>query len=583
MRTTGWSRVSVVIIMVGAGLALAVSPADAAGGTNVLSNGGFESGGGSLAGWSAVSSKVSLAADGDGGGHAALVSVPGKAKRSDYGLTTSSPPVTGASAGATFAADGKVRSDAPGGTVCLVLDEHASDGTVVRSAQQCGTTTKAWTALPTTTLTVRTPGDSLTLTVKETNSAAGQTDSFEADSLSLIDTDTTPPTVPSGLKATAPSVSEVDLSWQASSDANGVAGYVVRRDGTVIATLGGSATTYRDTTVKASTTYSYSVAAFDSAQNYSDPSAPVTVSTPAPPADQPPTVPGGVTATAASSTRVNVAWTASTDTDATGVAGYVVRRDGATIATLGASATSYADTTVQPSTTYSYTVTAFDTANNSSAASAPVTVSTPPASTAAVDDLWHMNETSGTTMADSGSTPHPGTLHNIALGQSGDPAFAGTSYGFNGTSSFVDVGTSDDLNAGSQDVRIGLSLNTTTVPPTPDYDLFRKGQYPGTEYKLELQPNGEFSCEFRTLQADGTTVKGYTIQPAIDLHDGKWHRLTCSKVGGTMTVTVDGVAFTKSITGSISNNYHMIIGAYSASGGSDFYQGRLDEVSFRVG
>ena len=677
MRAAGRSRVLLVTLIVGAGLVLALPPAVAAGGTNVLSNGDFEAGGGSLTGWSAVSSKLSLASDGEGGGHAALVGVPGKAKRSTYGITTSAPPVTGARAGASFTANGKVRSDTAGSSVCLVLDEHASDGTVVRTAQQCGTTTTAWAPLPSTTLTVRTTGDSLTLTVQETKTAAGQGDTFEADSLSLVDTDTTAPTVPFGLSATAPSVAEVALSWNASSDATGVAGYVVSRDGTAIATLGGSVTSYRDTTVKAERTYSYTVAAFDFAQNYSaqsDPavvttpvdnpptvpggvtataasstevavawtastdtdgtgvagyvvrrdgtaiatvgasatsyrdttvqpsttysytvsafdtankssaaSGPVTVSTPAPSVDNPPTVPGGVTATAASSTEVAVAWTASTDTDGTGVAGYVVRRDGTSIATVGASATSYRDTTVQPSTTYSYTVSAFDTANKSSAASAPVSVSTPPASTALVDDLWHMDETSGTTMVDSGATPHPGTLHNIALGQAGDPASPGTSYGFNGTSSFIDVGTADDLNAGSRDVRIGLSLNTTTVPPTPDYDLFRKGEYPGTEYKLELQPNGQFSCEFRTLQADGTTVKGYTIQPAIDLHDGKWHRLTCSKVGGTMTVTIDGVAFTKSITGSISNGYHMIIGAYSASGGGDFYQGRLDEISFRVG
>jgi hypothetical protein len=186
-------------------------------------------------------------------------------------------------------------------------------------------------------------------------------------------------------------------------------------------------------------------------------------------------------------------------------------------------------------------------------------------------------------MVDSGQTPHPGVLHNISLAQPGDPAFPGTSYGFNGTSSFVSIPDAADLNAGNKDIHIALSLKTTTVPPQPDYDLFRKGQYPGTEYKLELQPNGQFSCEFRTLQADGTTIKGYTIQPAVDLHDGHWHRLTCSKVGGTMTVTVDGTPFTKSITGTISNSYNMIVGAYSSSGGSDYYQGLLDEISFRTG
>ena len=52
--------------------------------------------------------------------------------------------------------------------------------------------------------------------------------------------DTTPPTAPSGLTASAASFSEVDLSWLASSDPDGggVAGYVVSRNGTAIATLG---------------------------------------------------------------------------------------------------------------------------------------------------------------------------------------------------------------------------------------------------------------------------------------------------------------------------------------------------------
>jgi chitodextrinase len=558
-----------------------IQPGYAAGGTNLLTNGGFETGGGSLTGWTALSTKLSLASDGDGGGHAALATVAGKGKSNPktYGLTTTSPPVTGAPAGERFTATGKVRSATPGKSACLVVSELAPGGSVVRTVPLCGTTTASWAPLPATTLTVATSGDSLSLTVQQPNGVGG--DSFEADSLSLVNPDTTAPTVPAGLTATARSSTAVDLSWQASSDSDGagVTGYVVSRNGTAVATLG-AATSYRDTTVRPGTSYSYTVAAFDFARNTSASSAPAAVTTPA---DSPPSVPGNVSATAVSSSEVDVSWTASTDSDATGVAGYVVTRGGATLATLGPTATSYADTSVSPSTTYSYQVTAFDTAQNYSAPSGTASATTPRApSTGVVDDVWHMNESSGTTMVDSGSTPHPGVIHTVVLGQPGDPAFTGTSYGFNGTSSYVDVGNSADLDAGDKDVHIALSLNTTTVPANPDYDLFRKGQYPGTEYKLELQTNGQFSCEFRTLQTDGT-VKGYTIQPAIDLHDGKWHRLTCSKVGGTMTVTVDGAAFTKSITGSMSNTYHMIIGAYSASGGGDYYQGRIDEVSFRIG
>jgi hypothetical protein len=577
------ARVGAILIPAVVAISLSIPPAAAAGGTDLLTNGDFEANGGSVTGWVAIASKLSLASDGDGGGHAARAAVNGNSKPAAYGPSTSTPPVTGARAGESFVADGKVRSDRPGKTVCLVIRELTPGGSVVQTKQQCATATASWAALPTTGLTVISSGDSLTLSVQQENGA--RNDSFEADTLRLVDTDTTAPSVPANVTATAVSPTAVDVAWSASSDTggSGLAGYVVARDGNTVATLGASATSYQDTTVQPSTRYSYTVTAFDGARNSSAASVPAPVTTPAAQADNPPSVPDQVSATAVSSDEVDVSWNASTDNDGTGVAGYVVTRDGNTVATLAASATSYQDTTVQPSTSYSYTVTAFDTAQNYSAPSSPATATTPAASTSVVDDLWHLNETSGTTMVDSGTTPHPGVLHNVALGLGGDPAFAGTSYGFNGSSSFIDVGNAEDLNAGSRDVRIGLSLNTTTVPPTPDYDLFRKGEYPGTEYKLELQPNGQFSCEFRTLQADGTTVKGYTIQPAIDLHDGKWHRLTCSKVGGTMTVTVDGVAFTKSITGSISNIQHVIIGAYSPTGGGDFYQGRLDEISFRIG
>jgi chitodextrinase len=62
-----------------------------------------------------------------------------------------------------------------------------------------------------------------------------------------------------------------------------------------------------------------------------------------------------------------------------GVAGYNVYRNGAAVGTRGAAATTYTDSTVSPSTTYSYTVEAFDAAGNHSAQSAALSVTTPAA------------------------------------------------------------------------------------------------------------------------------------------------------------------------------------------------------------
>src|SRR5207245_9554946 len=79
--------------------------------------------------------------------------------------------------------------------------------------------------------------------------------------------DTTPPSVPTGLTASAVSSSQINLSWTASSDNVGVSGYRVFRGGTQIATT--STTSYANTGLSPSTTYSYTVAAYDDAGNLS--------------------------------------------------------------------------------------------------------------------------------------------------------------------------------------------------------------------------------------------------------------------------------------------------------------------------
>ncbi|SEL49871.1 fibronectin type III domain-containing protein [Streptacidiphilus jiangxiensis] len=92
----------------------------------------------------------------------------------------------------------------------------------------------------------------------------------------------------------------------------------------------------------------------------------------------PPTVPQNLHATSIAAGSVSLAWSASTDDVA--VTGYTVYRNGAVLATTGASTTSYTDPTVAANTAYSYTVDAFDGAGLHSAQSAPVQLTTPAAS-----------------------------------------------------------------------------------------------------------------------------------------------------------------------------------------------------------
>ena len=75
------------------------------------------------------------------------------------------------------------------------------------------------------------------------------------------------PSVPAGLTAQAVSSSQINLSWTASTDNVGVAGYRVYRNGSQIDTT--STTSYSNTGLSASTTYTYSVSAYDAVGNNS--------------------------------------------------------------------------------------------------------------------------------------------------------------------------------------------------------------------------------------------------------------------------------------------------------------------------
>ena len=86
---------------------------------------------------------------------------------------------------------------------------------------------------------------------------------------SLTSTDTTAPTSPSGLTATAVSPSQIDLAWTASTDSGGagLAGYIVYRAGAEVGRT--TATSFSNNGLTANTAYSYTVKAYDNAGNIS--------------------------------------------------------------------------------------------------------------------------------------------------------------------------------------------------------------------------------------------------------------------------------------------------------------------------
>jgi|GEM_PF-4796861 len=190
------------------------------------------------------------------------------------------------------------------------------------------------------------------------------------------------PPAPTGLTASAVSASEIDLKWNATPNTTG---YMIFRNTGQINTT--TSTSYHDTGLAASTTYSYYVRAYyQSAVYASGDSNTVSATTLAPP--PPPVSSPTLYAQAASPSEIDLNWTASSSPG--GVDGYDIYRNSVLIASTDAAldTRTYKDTGLSASTTYSYYVTAYSvygTSNPSNTVS--ITTPTPPPPPTAPTDL----------------------------------------------------------------------------------------------------------------------------------------------------------------------------------------------------
>jgi chitodextrinase len=175
------------------------------------------------------------------------------------------------------------------------------------------------------------------------------------------------------LTATAVSASQIDLSWTAASDPeSGVASYKVYRNGTVVATPTG--TSFSDTGLAGSTSYTYQVSAVNGAGLEGPKSASASTTTPD---GTPPTAPANLRAQVyglLQTWRVDLTWTAASDPES-GVASYKVYRNGTVIGT--ATGTTFSDPNVMPLATYSYRVSAVNRVNMEGPQSNTATVQIP--------------------------------------------------------------------------------------------------------------------------------------------------------------------------------------------------------------
>ena len=129
--------------------------------------------------------------------------------------------------------------------------------------------------------------------------------------LSVTTRDTTPPSTPTNVTATASSCQIVNLSWSASTDDVGIGAYSVlwgpsRATLTELVRTPATVTTYTSYPLNCGTKYYYGLEAIDREGNISAMSTVISITTP-----NPPSPPKGLAATAASATQVVLTWSAA--------------------------------------------------------------------------------------------------------------------------------------------------------------------------------------------------------------------------------------------------------------------------------
>jgi hypothetical protein len=191
---------------------------------------------------------------------------------------------------------------------------------------------------------------------------------------------------------------------------------------------------------------------------------------------------------------------------------------------------------------------------------------------------WQMNETSGQEMIDSSA--------NNNNGEPNDVDQTGSTYLFNGSTSYVGVPHDDSLDPLEKNIKLRASVRVTDAPMDDDsYDIVRKGLSwtPGGDYKMEIKGTsdptvGKLHCVFK---GTGGTVRNLA-QP--DIVDGNRHTLGCIKRRDSVVAKVDGRSYTKTgSAGSISNPTNVLVGAKTAVPLlDDVFDGAMDFVSIEI-
>ncbi len=404
--------------------------------------------------------------------------------------------------------------------------------------------------------------------------------------LGVVVSDTQAPTAPGTLTAAAASTSQINLSWAASTDNVAVTGYRVERcQGAACSTFAqiaapaGTGTTYSDTALTAGTSYSYRVRATDAAGNLSGYSPIANATTQSAADTQTATAPGTLTATAASSSQINLSWAASTDNVA--VTGYRVERcqgaGCATFAQIAAPAgtgTTYIDTALTAGTSYSYRVRATDAAGNLSPYSNTASATTTAATISGLVGAYSFNEGTGTSVADASGNSNTGTIVGASWTAGGK---YGSALSFDGSSSYIDLGNPAALGM-TGSMTVSAWINAASNPPDDGIIVAKSDGALGWQFKTSPDTGPE-TFGLAVSSSDGSLIQRYSTT-VRSLNTWYYVAGVYNASAGTLSIYVNGVLDNGVLIGTVpasqaNSSVNVNIGR---RGGGYYFNGVIDEV-----
>jgi len=188
--------------------------------------------------------------------------------------------------------------------------------------------------------------------------------------------------------------------------------------------------------------------------------------------------------------------------------------------------------------------------------------------------LWHMDEDSGTSVADSSGNSNTGT----AMGTTVVTGMFDDARSFNGSSDYIQVG--DVLDMGTNDMTISAWIKTNNTSSDSQY-IVSKSYYGGMIGRWYLGTNlGKVRCGF-AIASGGIPLDSNDI-----VADGEWHFVTCLfDRDDKLSIYIDGEKDSDvDISGGdgedLQTSQPLRIGAYTNTNGDPmlYFDGLIDEV-----